>query len=130
VSLIRTALDDGRYASFVRSAPVTQLWNGTMQLMSMMSKIFLGEEERREAEVDDATAERWRRRFRGAVARLRAAGIETAPDEADAAERYVALRRQWQLYVDGFTRYMQRTSEEIEPRDADAPAGGGAGEVA
>ena len=65
VTLIRTALDDRRYAAFIRSAPVTQLWNGSMQLMAMMSEIFLRREERQEADVGAATADRWRRRFRG-----------------------------------------------------------------
>ena len=116
VSLIRTALDADRYASFVQSTPVTQLWGGAMRAMGMMAKTFLGKSDNREVVVDDATAERWRRRFRAAAERLRESGIETARDESEAAERYVALRRQWQGYVDGFTHYMQRTAEEIEPQ--------------
>jgi hypothetical protein len=119
VSLIRTALDQDRYASFVNSAPVNALWNGGMQLMRMMGTSFLGEGSGEKDDVDEKTAGRWRRRFRAAGPRFRAAGIATAADEAAAAGRYVALRRQWQCYVDGFTRSMQRTREEIEPPDTD-----------
>ena len=117
VTLIRTALDQERYAGFVQSAPVVQLWSGSMQLMAMMSKIFLGRDHPPQAgvDVDEATAARWRRRFHAAAERLRAAGIATAPDADAAAEHYVALRRQWHGYVAGFARYMQRTMDEIEP---------------
>jgi hypothetical protein len=119
VSLIRTALDGERYAGFVQSAPVTQLWGGAMRAMQMMAETFLGKPQEMGKEADEETAGRWRRRFRAAAERLRAAGMETARDESEAAERYVALRRQWQCYVDGFTRYMQRTKHEIEPQDAE-----------
>ena len=119
VSLIRTALDAERYAGFVQSTPVTQLWGGAMRATQMMARTFLGEPPERDRDVDAATAERWRRRFRDAVERLRASGIETARDEDAAAGRYVALRRQWQCYVDSFTRYMQRTTQEVEPQDAE-----------
>jgi hypothetical protein len=119
VSLVRTALDGERYASFIDSAPVNALWNGGMQLMRMMGATFLGKGSGRGGPPDDATAARWRRRFHGAAARFRAAGIATAPDEGAAADRYIALRRQWQCYVDGFTRYMQRSREEIESPGTD-----------
>jgi hypothetical protein len=115
VTLIRTALDAERYAGFVHSAPVTQLWGGAMRAMQMMAKTFLGQPAEGDVDVDEATADRWRRRFGAAAERLRAAGIETARDEDAAAERYVALRRQWQGYVDGFIRFMQRTKQEVEP---------------
>jgi hypothetical protein len=119
VSLIRTALDGERYASFIASAAVNGLWNGGMQLMRMMGANFLGGASGGEEDLDAETAARWHRRFRAAAERFRAAGIATAPDEDAAAERYTALRRQWQCYVDGFTRFMQRSREEIEPPDAD-----------
>jgi hypothetical protein len=118
VTLIRTALDARRYAAFIQSAPVAQLWNGSMQLMGMMSKIFLGVEHPPEerAEADGEDVRRWKERYRLAAERLRAAGIETSPDEDEAADRYVALRRQWEGYVTGFAEYMRRPMGEIEPR--------------
>jgi len=117
VTLVRTALDQQRYTGFAQSAPVTQLWNGSMQLMAMMSKVFLGREHPPEAraDTDAATEQRWRRRFHAAAERLRAAGIVTAADEQEAAGRYVALRRQWQCYVTAFADYMQRAPEEADP---------------
>ena len=57
----------------------------------------------------------------------RAAGIATAPDEEEAAARYVALRRQWQCYVSGFADYMERSMEEVEPPDGGAAEGLGGG---
>jgi hypothetical protein len=119
VTLVRTALDADRYASFAQSSPVTQLWNGSLQLMAMMSKVFLGKEHPPDdrMDIDAGTERRWRRRFHAACERLRAAGIATAPDEREAAGRYVALRRQWQCYVDAFADYMQRSRQEIDPCD-------------
>ena len=125
VSLIRTALDPDRYGGFIQSSPVVQLWNGSMQLMTMMARVFLpGRGPHEEVPTDEATERRWRARFREAAERLRAAGIATAPDEAEAAARYVALRRQWQCYVSGFADYMQRSMEEVEPPHADEHARG------
>lgn len=113
-SLAKTALDEEAHASVIHSAPVTQLWNAGMKLFEDLSAVFLSDLHVERDQVDEATAARWRARFGKAAARLREAGIKTPRDESAAAEKYVALRRQWDVYVRGFADLMAREIDRID----------------
>lgn len=120
-SLAKTALDEQAHGAFVHSAPVTQTWNGGMHLLEDLGEVFLPKGAVEDDAVDDATARQWRRRFAAAARRLREAGIKTPGDEAAAAERYLALRRQWDAYVRGFADHMRRDMREVDRATAEAP---------
>ena len=66
------------------------------------------------AAPDAETRERWGRRYRTALQRLREAGVETA-DEAAGAEQYVALRARWDRYIRALAPAMAYRPHEIDP---------------
>jgi len=116
VTLIKSALDDARYAWVKESAAVTQIWRGAMRTVTELSVVFLPQG-LPEGEPDPKDVARWRRRYQGALRRLREAGIATIADEAAGADNYVTLRAQWDRYVHAFAQHM------IHPMDVIDPAG-------
>ena len=116
VTLIKSALDDKRYAWLKESAAVTQIWRGAMRTVTELSVVFLPQG-LPEGEPDPNDVERWRRRYAVALRRLREAGIQTIADEAAGADNYVTLRAQWDRYVHAFAAHM------IHPMDVIDPAG-------
>jgi hypothetical protein len=114
--LIKSALDDRRYAWLKESAAVTQLWHASMHLLTLLAVSYLpGGLPDAPEEPDEATLERWRRRYAAALRRLRQAGIDTAADEAAGAEVYVSLRARWDRYIVAFADYMAHGMAEIDP---------------
>ncbi len=114
VSLIKSALDDERYAWLKESAGVAQLWRATMRMLTMLSVSFLPQG-MPEGQPDPESVERWRRRYFAAVRRLREAGIATLPDESRGAETYVALRARWDRYIRAFAEHMRNDMDAIDP---------------
>jgi hypothetical protein len=95
VSLIKSALDNEEYGWLKESAAVDDLWRGTMKELRTLAKDFLRDEDV-DAPPDEATRERWRRRYQEGVVRLNAAGIKTTQE---GAEDYISLRKQWDRYI-------------------------------
>lgn len=95
VSLIKSALDNEEYGWLKESAAVDDLWRGTMKELRTLAKDFLRGEDV-DAPPDEATRERWRRRYREGVVRLNAAGIKTTEE---GEEDYLSLRKQWDRYI-------------------------------
>ena len=62
----------------------------------------------------------WRERYRNALQRLQRAGIPTAEDEGAGADRYVALRREWDPDVATLSRSMRINLHEVDPAVARA----------
>jgi hypothetical protein len=116
VTLIKSALDDGRYAWLKQSSAVAQLWRASMHLMRMLTVSFLpaGAADD-EAEPSPEALEHWRKRYLAAVARLRQANIETMPDEEAGAEVYCALRARWDRYVREFAAHMAHDFDIMDP---------------
>ena len=116
VSLIKSALSDDELAWLKESVPVTQLWRSALLLANTQEK-----RSRQAGAADDADApsaedaERWRRRYRAAVRRLREAGVATMPDEAAGAENYVALRSRWYRQLMRAMQLMEYSADEIDP---------------
>src|SRR5206468_4405029 len=77
-TLIRSALDEGEYAWLKHSAPAAQFWGSGIHLLDELARVFLpGGPPRNDRPPDASSADRWRRRYFRAAARLRAAGIRT-----------------------------------------------------
>lgn len=112
-SLVRSALDHRRYDAFIRSSAVEVFWGGGLQLVRetagdvLPANIIAAE--------DHPHAAAWRRRYAAAHRRFAAAGVAVEPDPEEGAERYVALRRQWDGFVRGFASYMAYDWWKIDP---------------
>jgi len=119
-TLVRSALDEGEYAALKHSAAMTQFWASGVRLLDELARVFVpgGPPREKSQPPDPQSAERWRRRFRRASARLREAGIRTTPDEAAAAELYVKLRREWDPYIKPLAMYMGHDPADIDPAAA------------
>jgi hypothetical protein len=81
-----------------------------------------GGKARGDAEPDERTRERWRRRHAAAVQRLRQAGIATVADERGGAAAYVARRTEWDGHVAALAPAMLYDMEEIDPATSRADA--------
>jgi hypothetical protein len=86
-----------------------------MRVMTELAIVFLPGGLPDVAEPDAATLDRWRRRYRVALDRLREAGIKTIADEASGAETYVALRAKWDRYLAAFADHMVHSMDQIDP---------------
>jgi len=116
VSLVETALSHQKYTWLKESAVVAQLWSASLLMLRLLERTFV-----RDTFADSTASESaWRERYRNAVQRLQRAGIPTAEDENAGAERYVALRREWDPDVATLSRSMRINLHEIDPAVARA----------
>jgi len=113
VSLMRSALDERAYASLVRSAAVSELWGGGMELLGELSRSFLKgrplDAEERRLEEEGA----WRAHYARAVARFQEEGIAVAADAEAGADAYVAMRGEWEPRTLALAEYLAYAWPEI-----------------
>ncbi len=116
VTLIKSGLDDQPYAWLKESASVAQLWRAAMMLVTTLEDTFLPEgKPEPAASPDEQTRDRWHRRYRAGLRRLRQAGIQTMKDEQSGAEAYVALRSRWDAYIRALAPALAYSMDEIDP---------------
>ncbi len=118
VSLIKSALDDERFATLKQSAAVQDLWHASQRLLGVCADGLLpGGSSLKDApsSPDAATRERWRRRYRAAVRRLKDAGIPTFADEERGFGIYTALRSQWEPDANRLAQAMLYDPAELDP---------------
>jgi hypothetical protein len=70
-------------------------------------------------DLEPGVKQRWRAHYEQAVEKLRAEGI--AVDVDAGADKYVALRREWEAYVVAFADYMLYDWDEVATQEVDAP---------
>ncbi len=116
VSLIKSCLDDRKHAWLKESVALTQLWHGSLDLVTGLGEAFLPEAHSQgPPALDEATAERWRRRYFAGLRRLREAGIQTLADEEEGASNYVRLRYDWDSHIHTLADALGYTADEIDP---------------
>ena len=100
-----------------RTAAIKQIWLATTGLIRMLDGVYLpgGNQEQRTATPDDATLDRWRRRYAAGLRRFAGAGIATTDDEEAGFREYVELRVRWQPYVEVLAAHMAHDLAEIDP---------------
>jgi hypothetical protein len=108
-------VDDEQYAWLKKSASVSQIWNGCLILLTTLADTFLPKGKPEPQEVDEATRDRWRRRYNAALQRLKQAEIQTIADEEAGFEVYVALRSRWEYLIAALAPTMAIKMEEIDP---------------
>lgn len=113
-TLVRSALDHERYAAFIRSSAIELFWGGGTQLVRETAIDVLPLQMISD-EVEHPHADAWRERYAAARRRLAAEGIEVEADAAEGADRYVALRQEWDGYVRAFATYMGYAWWKIDP---------------
>lgn len=116
VTLIKSGLDDERYAAVKESAAVTQLWRGCMILVARLAETFVPDDlPDPNWRPDEETRARWRRRYKAALRRLQQAGIQTIADEAAGAELYCSLRARWDPHVQTLAPALAYKIDEVDP---------------
>lgn len=121
VSLIKSALDDERFATLKESAAVQDMWHASLRLLSVTCDGLLPEEHSSKDapfQPDAATRERWRSRYRAAVRRFKEAGIKTFPDEESGFQIYAALRSEWEPDAWRLAQAMLHDPAELDPAGA------------
>jgi len=114
-TLIRTAVDDRKYVNVKQGTAVTQIWTGGLHLLRGLARIFLpGKGPTSGGPPDEATTARWRRRYRAAVYRLKAAGIKAVDDEHAGEDSYVELRLQWDGLIIAFAHHMEHSMQQVD----------------
>jgi len=116
VSLIKAALSDEELGWLKESVSVTELWRSALLLADSQEKLSRKASAAEEAPPPTADdVERWNRRYRAAVRRLREAGVATMPDDAAGAANYVALRSRWHHQLMRAMQMMGYSAEEMDP---------------
>jgi hypothetical protein len=119
-TLIKSALDDREYGWLKESAAVLQMWRGAMDSLTELAMTFLPNGlPDHVPEPDEATRDRWKRRYHAACERMRQAGIRAIADEENGAETYCALRARWDRYLGAFAEHMLQRMDAIDPVGTD-----------
>jgi hypothetical protein len=119
VSLLRSAIDEERFAWLQESGATTQLWRASMILARTLEKNFLHLDERAEAPRDPRIIDRWRRRYEAALHRLQQAHVPTTRDARAGFEVYRSLRSEWDVHIAALAPAMAYDLAEIDPVGAE-----------
>lgn len=112
---MRTAIDQEKYRSPVRSTSAARWWNGGMQLLTGIGDTFLPAglvDPYAHNRVDERT---WREHYRRSINRLHDEGITTTQDLVSGEDKYVMLSREWQPHISALTDYLLYEWHEICP---------------
>lgn len=110
-SLVRSALDPGRYGSLQECGAMTEIWDGALLLLDTVEQALGASSGARRSK----SAAEWRSGYYDAVRRLQAGGMATPPDIEAGAERYVELRTQWDERVRWMGSQLLYAPEEVDP---------------
>ncbi|MEW6491671.1 MAG: potassium channel family protein [Cyanobacteriota bacterium] len=113
-TLIKSALNPEKYRSLVHSTALAQLWGGSLQLLTEVSRTFVP---KGRPNINEQQEQAWRKQYYRAVEKLRAEGIETVADLEEGANSYICLRRQWQPNLVALTNYMAYEWSKVAPAE-------------
>jgi Ion channel len=115
-AVIRTSLDDGRYAEMRNHPEVRTLEASARYVLGELVTSLDLERRRRRAELPHEAAEdeaRWRRRYRETLARLASEGIATCPDPEAGWRAYRARRQDWESKLRRLSIHLGYDWEEV-----------------
>ena len=115
VSLMRSGLRQEECARVGQAAPVIQLWRASLITAKMLEATFLRAGGAGDYEAPEDARRKWRKRYRNALERMAQAGIPVQEDAAAGAERYIALREQWQRRIEMLTAHAGIRYEHMDP---------------
>ncbi len=123
VTLIKSGLDDQKYAWLKESAAVEQMWRSTMSLLVMLADAFLDKSILDEIpEMTEEIRQRWHERYRLGLQRMRNAKVATIQDEAMGAVNYLELRSRWHRYIQRLAVHMSHDLAVVDPNGSDPSA--------
>lgn len=114
VAIIKTALHPDVYRAFVASSAVMELEKGGLDLLYQVADSFLNPHVLNQTPMKQD----WRQWYFRVTDKLSEQGIKTFPDPEVGADRYVALRDQWDDAVVGLAQYMDYRWDEIAPQES------------
>lgn len=114
-TLARTALEPHKYHAFIHSTAMTQLESGSLHALFRLADSFL---HGNVSSPPPDQEQRWRQWYYQAVEKIQLEGIATNPDLDAGADRYVAMRRQWNGKVAAFAQYMSYRWSDIAPGES------------
>jgi hypothetical protein len=112
VALIRSALDQERYRALVNCTVVVELVEGGRHLLRELSRSFLPNKTFNTKGQPETVL---RERFYRAVEQFKREGIATTPDLEAGAQKYIALRREWEPHAMEIAAYMGYAWHQIAP---------------
>jgi len=113
-SLIATALDSGQYGWLQESGAVHELWEASLLLLKMSSRVLPRGEQA-------CAAGPFADRFRAVLDRFQGAGIAVPAERAAAADRYARLRQEWNPQISALGGAMLYPPQDINPANAAHP---------
>jgi hypothetical protein len=118
-TLLWSALDETKYADVRKCIGARSIWDAGLQLLGELEDVFLPRRLRELSHAadaaDESTLQRWRMRYRDALARLRAEGIQIVSDEEAGTRSYIELRQKWDPFVTEFAAYMLQDLTRADP---------------
>ncbi len=115
VSLLRSAIDEQRFAWLQESGATSQLWRASMMLARALEDNFLGAGSTAEMQRDSRTLELWRRRYDAALLRLQQAHVPTVRDTQAGFETYKRLRSEWNVDVSRLAPALGYDIRQVDP---------------
>jgi hypothetical protein len=115
-TLIKSALNPEKYRSLVHSTALAELWGGSLQLLSEVSRTFVP---KGRPNITEQQEQAWRKRYYRAVEKFRAEGIVTVSDLEEGANLYISLRQQWQPNLAALANYMIYKWSEVAPTETE-----------
>ncbi len=114
-SLIASALDSGKYGWLQDSGVVHELWEGSLLLLDMGSRMLHVTEQQGQAAPSA-------QRFGAVLDRFHSAGIAIPADRDEAAERYAHLRQEWHAKIFALGGAMLYRPHDINPEQTAVPS--------
>lgn len=114
-TLMRSALDRDRYAREIESPAMGELFEAAISLMHGL----MPDAQLQQPSADEVSV--WRKRYADGLARLAQAGLQVRDDLEAGADKYVALRSEWNGPVRELAAGMLYEWSSIEPQRTGSP---------
>jgi len=116
VSLIESATDAKEYEWLQSSGTAAELWSGSILLLDMILEVF-GPAKRsgRKGRTIEPDVEQWHEHYLRSLELFKQVGIQTTPDVAQGASKYIELRTEWAHKINVLAQSMLYPTEKVDP---------------